>query len=454
MTAAVLLAAGALAVRAVSDPSPWLHLKVGQFLLDGGRFGDRDPWAPFALGHYEPTQWLPSVATAWLYGWWGLPAVAWTRAAGIITLTLVLLLALRASSRPWLALLGTGLALAGSWPALTERPQLAGFALLAVTVGAWWRSAHDGRPRWWLVPLTWLAACVHGVWSIGLGVGLVVVVGLAIARSFDAGGRTRLALCLLASLAATALTPLGPRLTASPFAVGGNARQFVGEWMASSARTPSVALTLVTLAVVFALWVRRGTRPEPWQLILWLVALAVTLVMRRTVPVGAVLAAFLVTEALEQTLVSRGRLGARGVGTLELRTLAVGALVGVLAAVPLAEVRSQHPVGVPIGLTEALRRLPSGTRLLSDGDMSGWVLFVAPNVAPVYDLRVEAYTPARIEGFIGARDAQPGWADYLRSSGTRAALLEHDAPLVSALESRWHWRTVATDDGYVLMAAS
>ena len=131
VAAAATLAAGALTVRAVSDPSPWLHLKVGQFLVDGGRFGPQDPWAPFAQGHYEPTQWLPSVGTALLYGWWGLPAVAWVRGTGIIALTLALLLTLRSVARTSLALLGAALAVAGSWPALTERPQLAGFVLLA-----------------------------------------------------------------------------------------------------------------------------------------------------------------------------------------------------------------------------------------------------------------------------------------------------------------------------------
>jgi hypothetical protein len=66
LTSAVGLAALALTIRAISDPSPWLHLKVGQFLLDGHRFGTPDPFAPFA-GRYEPTQWLPSIATAALY---------------------------------------------------------------------------------------------------------------------------------------------------------------------------------------------------------------------------------------------------------------------------------------------------------------------------------------------------------------------------------------------------
>ncbi|GAB3434464.1 hypothetical protein GCM10027517_02550 [Phycicoccus ginsengisoli] len=454
LAAAVVLAAGALATRAVSDPSPWLHLKVGQYLLDGGRFGAVDPWAPFAQGHYEPTQWLPSVVTAWMYATWGLPAVAWVRTVGIVLLALALLCAVRSVARPAVALAATLAALAGSWPALTERPQLAGFVLLVVMIGAWWRTAHDGRTRWGLVPLTWLAACVHGVWSIGLGVGLVIVTGLTVSRAFTAAQRTRMALCLLGCLAATALTPLGPRLTVSPLTVGGNGRQFVSEWMASSARTPSVALTLVVLALVFALWVRSGRRPVTWQLLVWGVAVVLTLVMRRTVPVGAVLGALLVAEALEEHLTTRGRVaGPQGLRRTELVALGAGALVAVVASVPLAALRAQHANGVPSGLVAPLRALPSGTRVLSDGDLSGWMMFVAPTTRPVFDIRVEAYTPARIRGFIAATRAEPGWTAYLRDSGTRAALLKDDAPLVSALSGQWHWRLVARDHGYVLMEA-
>src|SRR5674476_1346929 len=50
-----------IGVRPVSDPSPWLHLKIGAFLLNGGRFGVPDPWAPFASRVYVPTEWLPAI---------------------------------------------------------------------------------------------------------------------------------------------------------------------------------------------------------------------------------------------------------------------------------------------------------------------------------------------------------------------------------------------------------
>ena len=62
------------------------------------------------------------------------------------------------------------------------RPQMLSFLLVAVTAAAWLRTREDGRLRWWLVPLTWVWAMLHGMWPIGIVIGVVAVVGLALDR--------------------------------------------------------------------------------------------------------------------------------------------------------------------------------------------------------------------------------------------------------------------------------
>lgn len=448
----------AFATRAVADPSPWLHLKVGQFLLDGHRFASPDPFAPYASSVYQPTQWLPSIVVAALYDHAGLPAVAWVRGAGIACFALAMVLATRLAARSALALVATILCVAGAYPSLTERPQLLGFIMVVVTVATWWRSAHDGRPRWWLIPFTWLAACVHGVWVMGVGLGALIVAGVVLQGLFSARERGRLIAVLAGCVLAAALTPLGPRLVVSPFSVGGNARQFVSEWMASSVRTPSVALSLVVLGAVFALWVTSRRQPPYWQVMLWVTAVLLILVMQRTVGIGAIVAAMLLADAAEDDLARRAPAtssaparspgGARGV---ERAVLVSATVAAVLLAIPLAAARGEDPRGVPTALTEPLRQLPQGTHLISDGDLSGWLMFQAPQLRPIFDLRVEVYSPAHIRGFISALSAEPGWSAYLGNAQTRAALLKADAPLVSALGNQWHWTVVASDRGYVLM---
>src|SRR6478672_4333719 len=181
-----------LVLRPVADPSPWLHLKVGAFLAEGGRFGLPDPWAPLATHTYVPTQWLPSVVTAELYPHLGTALIAWERAAGITVLALALLVWASTLARAWVAVAVTAAAVFAAWPSLTERPQLAGFVLLVPVLAAWWRTAQDHRPRWWLVPLTWLAACVHGIWATGAAVGGVMALSVIVSGRVERKAALRL----------------------------------------------------------------------------------------------------------------------------------------------------------------------------------------------------------------------------------------------------------------------
>jgi hypothetical protein len=227
--------------------------------------------------------------------------------------------------------------------------------------------------------------------------------------------------------------------------------------MASSARSPSVALSLVALAGTFALWVISRRRPPAWQLILWVVGIVLVLIMQRTVAIGALVGALLLADAAESHLRDRSSASSEAVerhsakGRREWAVLAGAAALAVALAAPLAAVRAQHAHGVPTQLITALRALPEGTHVISDGDLSGWLMFQAPQVKPVFDIRIEVYAPVHVHGFIDALQAQPGWSAYLTRTQTQAALLKSDAPLVSVLHDQWHWGVAKADLGYVLM---
>jgi hypothetical protein len=448
----VLLIAPALLLRPVSDPSPWLHLRVGDFLLGGHRFTSPDPWASFAAHTYQPTQWLPSVVTAKLYEWFGTPVLAWERVAGIAALFLLLLWWLGSLARRWIAVAVAALAMLGAWPTLTERPQLAGFLFLVPVLCAWWRTAHDHRPRWWLVPLTWLAACTHGVWATGGAVAALTTLALVLGRELSRREAARLCALLLACATAGAFTPLGPRLLLTPFQVSSQGRQFVLEWMPSSVRAPNVALTLLMIGLTWVLWIRVQRRPRLWELGWWLVAILLTLSMQRTVPIGAFMAAPLLASACDATLARQGSTLIRlGRGTMVAWLTA--AVVGALVAVPVAAARDTQPTGVPTSLTSDVRSLPPSTRVLVNGDTSGWLLFHAPQVEPVFDLRIEAYAPHEVRRYISAVAAEPGWRDYVADTGVTAALVLRTSPISAALQEQLGWTRIGTDAGLVLLEA-
>ena len=452
-----------LTVRTIADPSPWLHLRVGSFLLDGGRFGSPDPWAPFAEHRYVPTQWLPSVVLAEGYDLFGLTAVVWSRGVAIVALAVALLWLTRTVSRPVVAVPVTAVTVAAAWGGLAERPQLAGFVLLVLTTTAWWRTRLDHRARWWLVPLTWVSACTHGVWVLGLVVGGLVVLGLALGREVGRGPFLRLVAVLGASFLAAGVTPLGPRLLLTPFQVGSNGREFVSEWFPSSVRSPDVALALLMLALVYAAWALLRERPTAVQLLVFVAAIAFVLTMQRTVAVGAFLAAVLLAEQAERVVARRGdhagteqreRAPVPLPGRRELATWAVGLLVAGLVAIPLARAHVDTVGAVPVALQEQVRALPPQTRVLADGDVTGWLLFEAPQTRPVFDLRIESYGAEYVKDYIGAVAAEPGWESFVAKGQATVALLPEQSPLALALVEQLDWTVVARGDGYQLVEAS
>ena len=446
----IVLVAPFLVSRPIADPSPWLHLRVGDYLRSGARFGLPDPWSPFTSHPYVPTQWLPSMVVSALVDEFGLAAVVWVHTIGVVAVGTVVYIACRQCAPAPVSLATTAVTMTAAWPTLTERPQLLGFVLLVPTIAMWQAVAADGRPRWALVPLTWLLACVHGVWSLGLAVGAICVA----TSSWPRPTRTRLAACWIACLLAAACTPLGPGLLTTPFHAGANGRQFVEEWLPSSARELNVACALAMLVALLATWLWRRVRPHAWQLTLLALACVLVLAMRRTVPVGAFILAPMLATAWARTgsAVPSAAAPRLGVPRLEWAALAAAVLSATLIAVPLARsTETSSLVGVPQGFTSALKALPAGTHVVAEGDVTGWLLYAAPNVRPVFDVRIEVYSSAYVQSFVDAMAARPGWDSFISGTQATVAVLPRSSPLAVALEEGSHWRLAGHDKGFVLL---
>jgi hypothetical protein len=436
-------------LRAVSDPSPWLHLRVGQFLLDGGRFDLPDPWAPYPVRPFVLTQWLPSIIAAKLYAVAGLPAIAWLRCLSMLLLLTATLWCTRQVATTVPALLAAFVSVLAAGEGMTERPQAISFVLLALTVGAWWRSAEDLKPRWWLIPLTWIWAMSHGLWVVGVGLGVVTVASLAFDRRLVRRQAGRLLAIPALGLVAAALTPVGLRLLMTPLTVGANGSDFVGEWQPTSIRDPYAILTLAMLVVVLLGWIRSRAVPPWWQISFATLALASTLTMTRMIAVGAVLAAPLLAQALQEYVGTVVRPFTHR-ATLRWLTLVTAAA---LIAIPLSGAIARSPVGVPEALRPQLSAIPAGTVILCEDDKTGWLLWAEPHLAPAIDIRTEIYSHTHLTGYVRTMAVAPGWQEFIKSTRSEYALVAERSAIATALVERLGWRKQGSDSGYVLLAA-
>ena len=167
---------------------------------------------PFATRDWLPTQWAAQMSWRRTEDRLGSPASRGSPATWFLLFAVALYVAARRAGiragRPAVTLF----ALAAAQPALSPRPQVLSYIFVVVFTVAWLGSMRDGRPRWWLVPLTWLWAMVHGMWPLAILIGLVGAAGALLERRPPARARLRLFLVPLLCALAAAVTPWVPAL--------------------------------------------------------------------------------------------------------------------------------------------------------------------------------------------------------------------------------------------------
>ena len=370
--------------RPIGDPDTWWHLRLGDDIWWTWNFTDPAPWTRFATEHRVTTHWLPELVASRFEHLYGLPGVVWLSCAGFVILAAVLYRVCRREADILAAFVATLVAFLGMSATLTPRPQLVSFILLLIVTSAWLRTARDLRPRWWLIPVSWLWACSHGMWFSGIVVGAVVVVGLILDRRIRGVIALKMLAIPVTSLLAAAIAPAGPGLLFSPFAVGGITK-YITEWATPSIHDLSPAATAVTIGVVALTWAR-GNQVAWTNIGLLLVATWWALLSARTVTLGAAMTAPLMAAALQSLLPDR----APALSRREVATLGGGVLACLATVALLLPGSTGTPANVPNALNASLDRLPPHTAIFNDsalderlrwrslGRDDGYVLLVAP----------------------------------------------------------------------------
>jgi hypothetical protein len=417
----------------------WFHLTLGERFRTGEwSLSHPGGLTSFATSEWVATQWSTQVLASFFEQWLGY--VVWLVGT---------YLNCRQFGRPLPAAIVTGMVLMGSALAISARPQIVSMILLNVVVYAWLRTWEDGRARWWLIPLTWVWATAHGLWSAGILVGAVCCVGILLDRRV--GFRRALVLtCVpLGSLLATALTPVGPRLLTSQFAVSARS-SMITEWGPTSFREVPALVVAAMIAWLVVLWARRGS--VSWTpLLLLLLAAGWTLLVVRMVALGAIVVAPLLVQALDSRLPVRA--ATAPTRRREWRVLGA-AVVGYLVVLGVAVSHTgAAPADVPSRLLPTLRALPAGTPVIVDDGVGAWIEWAVPDVDPVIDGMLDAYPVDYIEDFTAFKSVEPGWQKFLVDTRAQVAVLQKDSSVSAAMQDQLHWTVAQKDADWVYLVA-
>jgi hypothetical protein len=444
---ALLAAVARQGVRAISDPDAFWHLRLGQDILDARSVTSvTDPWSSISSQPWVPTQWLTEAVLAVAEDVGGLPAVAWVFTVALLMLVLMVHSTARHVADAVPAAFTTGLTILAMSASLSPRPHMATYLLLSVTLLSWLRTIDDLRPRWWLLPLTWVWAMSHGMWFVGPVVGIAVVGGLILDRRVDRSTGLRLAAIPLGSVVVAALTPVGPALLQAPFAVAGIGA-FITEWQPPSFREPGPAVAALMVAAVVVSW-SRSTRRVPWaEVALILLAAAWILLATRTVALGALIVSPLVARSLHEAI-GRVRRDPSPVETWSLGVVAVA--IACVAALVVPQTAAD-PANVPTALDAELERLPSDAVVFNDYKLGGWLRWRHPTLEPVVDGMTEAYSVEHLRDFGRVQAVAADWQATLDGWEPSAALVLARSPIATALSEQLGWRPVGDAEGYVLL---
>ena len=422
----------------VREHDAWWHLALGEQFRNGGSLSHPAALTPFATEPWVPTQWLFEVAASYLVDWAGVAALPWLVAVGAALFGVALFVACRRVGGTLPATVATLAAFAAVSVFFVPRPQMASFVLLALFMGAWLETVRDLRPRWWLVPLTYVWACAHGMWVVGPLVGLLVTAGLVLDRRVSRAQATRLLSIPVLGVLAAAVTPVGPRLLLGPVNVS-HVSHVIAEWQPPNFHEPDAALTAILLFVVIVTW-SRASAPAQWSHVLLLAfAGAWTLYSARTVPLGAIIAAPLVAAAMSSWLREPNpRTGARR----DVLLLATFASIGIVL---VTAVFRPHPPAVSMvgtAVDAELARIPADTVVFNEYAFGGWLDWHHRQVVPVIDGLTESYSGAYIAAHSASLGMSPGWRSTVQRTGATYALLYEDTPLASELRRRG-WKALA-----------
>ncbi len=431
LTLVFLVARTAAPVR---DADTFWHVAAGRQTLTDWTFVGPDPLSPFTGGPWIRHQWLPEAVFATLQDQVGLGALALALPVMAAAAIWVLYLVLRQFSGVLLSSVLLALAFLTMSGSISLRPQVLSFAGTAGVLGLWLTSHAEPQQRrlWWVVPVTWLWACCHGLWLLSPVIGAAVLVGWAV----DRRSVRRLwpaAAIVFSCFVVGLLTPVGPQLLLAPLQVR-NVAAYIQEWQPPPwSSLPFIALVVLLVLVALGWFVGRQMPPTS-HLLLTLLAVVLGLSARRTVGIAGIILVVVAAAPL-QRLLPRAREAWSG---RELAWSGVAAMVGVAAAGVVIWSLPSPLAGYPATAFRQLGSVATGSVVCVEYETGSWLLWRHPGLVPSVDGRTELYSPAQLQLALSFTDGVAGSDELLRqATGCRHAVVRTGGAASALLDQRY-----------------
>lgn len=449
-----------LAVRqSVSiDPDLWWHLKAGQQIIDTRSIPHTDDYSFTKQGsEWVAHEWLSEVIMQAIYRAAGLPSLV-----TIFSLIIVIALWLtyrRCEGRPYAASIAIVLAATASFPLFGVRPQM--LTLLLASIYIVILEQLDKRRIWWLVPLMLLWVNLHAGFALGLA-----LIGLYIVRAVLDGEWNQIRPLAIVLIVCTAVVPLNPngfRMFSYPYETltSPSMAAFIQEWASPDFHKTTYLPLAILLLSTFAAMALSPTRPRLGEIFLVLITALGALRSVRHIPIFSLFAAPVLAKHLWAIAKDRG--WDKLLTGEEVRPTGLKLLINILvllAPMVLAVTRVWHfashqryyeSIRNPVAAVEFLKshRLPGPIY-----NRYGWGGYLIYQLYPEYrvyiDGRADVYGDAFFTEAMQVYDGVGNWKEPLDRYGIQSVIIDPNVALSTELRNDTEWSNVYEDDQAVI----
>jgi len=307
LVAIILLGLFAMAVRPVTDPDVWWHLKTGELISSTHHVPHTDPFSFTRAGQpWVNHEWLSDWLIFRIYTAVGLAGLD-ILFAGVLAAALFIVF-LRSAGRPFLAGLFTICGAVASAPSWGVRPQMISLLLASMFLWILERTERHPRAAWWMPPIMLLWVNLHAGYVLGIALIALFALGKLCETALGSQswqeivGQTRT--LFFAGLACLAVVPVntnGATLYTYPFStLRSNAMQaYIAEWFSPNfheAKFVPFLLMLIAILVLMAISPQRVRFP---QLTLFFATTWMALHAARHIPIFVLVAVPILSTLVE-----------------------------------------------------------------------------------------------------------------------------------------------------------